>query len=333
MLNVEKFYNGEIKVKYLNTIKHKDTRNLTAYPFMTAGKTEQAFGKDLYDMNIDEIGEVLKDLAVSSSNTAYNHTVKFEVYIDWAIGNGYVSSNINPISSLESKLEWSKQHVATYKQSAFKREEILEMCEDLVNYVDRAVLLSIFEGISGEGFSELLNLRTKDLKEEDGVFKATLYRKDGTFRTIEITETLFNLLHKTDSEPEYVNKNGLAENDRSTTSKFQESEFIFKKTTRGKQEGSLDGFYVNRKFVIYKDVFDLKFLKSKDIQVSGMMHMADYLYNKNGKFELEELKLIGDQYDTANNRTENGEYRNTNIIKLLLKTDLFKNLYGYELFQ
>jgi integrase len=330
MLNVEKFYNGEIKVEYLNTIKHKDTRNLTAYPFITAGKTEKAFDKDLYDMNIDELGEVMKALAVSSANTAYNHTVKFEQYIDWAYENGHIGSNLNPLSNV-NKLEWSKQFVATYKQSAFKRDEILTMCGELVNYVDQAVLLSLFEGISGEGFSELLNLRTKDLKEENGVFKATLYQKDGTFRTIEISELLFNLLHKTDYELEYINKNGFAENNRSNTSKFQESEFIFKKTTRGKQEGSLTGFYVNRKFVIYKELFDLKFLKSKDIQVSGMMHMADNLYNKNGKFGLEELKLIGDQFDTANNRSENGEYRNTNVIKLLLKTDLFKNLYGYEI--
>jgi len=35
MLTAEKFYNGEVKVKYLNTIPHKDTINLTAYPFMT----------------------------------------------------------------------------------------------------------------------------------------------------------------------------------------------------------------------------------------------------------------------------------------------------------
>jgi len=59
--------------------------------------------------------------------------------------------------------------------------------------------------------------------------------------------------------------------------------------------------------------------------------MANELYRKNGKFELKGLKLIGDQFDTANIKTENGEYRNTNIIKLLLKTDMFKSLYGYEL--
>lgn len=332
MLNAEKFYNGEIKIEYLNTIQHPETRKLTAYPFMAAKETEEKiYKKDLYDMSIDEIADVMKALSVSSANTAYNHAVKFEQYIDWAIENGYVGSNINPLSGLESKLEWSKQFVATYKQSAFTRQQILGMCEGLENYVDRAVLLALFEGISGEGFSEILNLRTKDLKEEDGKYFATLYQKDGSSRTIEISEYLYDTLHKADAAPEYYNKNGHAENDRQSTSKFLDSEFIMKKTTRGKQEGALTLFFVNRKFQIYKEVFNLKYLKSKDIQVSGMMHMANELYNRDGEFKQEHLHEIGDQFDTSMTRVDKYENRNTNVIKLLLKTDQFKNLYSYDL--
>lgn len=331
MLKIEDFYNGEAKIKYLNTISHPDTRKLTSYPFSKAKKTEDLYEKDMYDMSIDELGEVLRGLAVSTPNTAYNHTVKFEQYIDWAYDNGYTGSNLNPLANV-NKLEWSKQFVAKYKQSAFTRQQILDMCEDdLVNYVDRAVLLSLFEGIGGEGFSELLNLRTKDLKEEDDKYYATLYGKEGTFRTIEISEKLFNWLHKTDAELEYINKNGQTESDRQSTSKLLESDFIFKKTTRGKQEGKLNVFYVNRKFVIYKELFELHFLKAKDIQVSGMMHMANELYNKDGEFKPDHLKVIGEQYDTAMTKVANYENRNTNVIRLLLKTDLFKNLYGYDL--
>jgi hypothetical protein len=330
MLNVEDFYNGEAKIKYLNTISHPDTRKLTSYPFSKAKKTEELLGKDMYDMTIDELGMVMSALAVSTPNTAYNHSVKFDQYIDWAYENGLVESNLNPLSNV-NKLEWSKQFVAKYKQSAFTRQQILEMCEDLENYVDRAVLLAIFEGIGGEGFSELLNLRTKDLKEEDGVFKATLYQKDGTFRTIEISETLFDLLYKTDAEPEYINKNGQTESDRQSKSKFMDSDFIFKKTTRGKQEGKLNVFYINRKFVIYKELFELHFLKAKDIQVSGMMHMANELYNRDGEHNVGHLKEIGEQYDTSMTKIPKYENRNTNVIKLLLKTELFKNLYGYDL--
>lgn len=330
MLNQENFYNGEIKIDYLNTIQNDETRKLYAYPFITAKKTEELFGKDMYDMSIDELAEVMKSLSVSSANTAYNHAVKFEQYIDWAYENGHVESNLNPLSNV-NKLEWSKQFVAKYKQTAFTRKELLEKLEDLINYGDRAVLLALFEGISGEGFSEILNLRTKDLKEDNGKYFAKLYQKDGSSRTIEISEKLYDYLYKTDKAEEYISKNGNTTSDRQSTSKLLESEFIFKKTTRGKQEGKLDLFYINRKFQIYKEVFDLKFLKSKDIQVSGMMHMANELYKRDGEFKTEHLKMVGDQFDTAMTKVDKYENRNTNVVKLLLKTELFKNLYGYDL--
>lgn len=330
MFKQESFYNAEAKIKYLNTIQHPETRQLTSHPFAKAKEEEERFGKDMYDMNIDELGEVIKSLSVSTSNVAYNHAVKFEQYIDWAYENGYTPSNLNPLSNV-NKLEWSKQFVAKYKQSAFTRQQILDMSKYLVNYVDRALLLALFEGINGEGFSELLNLRTKDLKEIDSKYYATLYDKHGKDRTIEITETLFDLLHKTDNEPEYYSKNGVTDSDRQTTSKFLESPYIFKKTTRGKQEGKLDVFYVNRKFVIYKELFELEYLKAKDITKSGMMHMANELYNRDGEFTHEHLELIGVQFNTTMTKSGGKAVRKTSVIKHLLQSDLFENLYGYEL--
>ena len=331
MFKQESFYNAEAKIKYLNTIQHPETRQLTSHPFANAKAEEERYEKDMYDMNIDELGEVIRSLSVSTANVAYNHTVKFEQYIDWAYENGYTPSNLNPLSNV-NKIEWSKQFVAKYKQSAFTRKQILNMSKELVNYVDQALLLALFEGISGEGFSELLNLRTKDLKEIDNKYFAELHDKNGEFRTIEITEELFNLLHKTDKEPEYISSNGQAETEKQSTNKFMESPFIFKKTTRGKQEGKLNVFYVNRKFVIYKELFELEYLKAKDITRSGMMNMAYELYNRDGEFTQEHLELIGIQYDVTMNKKEDGTgVRKTGIIKDLVQSDLFENLYGFKL--
>lgn len=328
----EKFYNGDTKIAYLDTIPNLKTRKITAFPFMKAKNIEEVLGKDMFEMNLDELGLVIENLSVSTHDSAYISTIKFKNYIDWAIENGYKESSINPLSRLENIKEWSNQFVAADKQNAFTRQEILSMCENLINYVDRAVLLALFEGINGEGFSELLNLRTKYLKEENDKFFARLYDNSGRERRIEVSKELFGFLHKTDMEEEYINKNGLTEKNQQSTSNLLDSTYIFKKTTRGKREGNLDVHFVNRKFRIYKEIFGLKYLKSRDIEVSGMMYIANELYKRDGQFKQAHLEEIGTRFNSAMIRVNKYDYRNTNLIKNLIKIK-YSELYGYDLFE
>lgn len=332
MLRIKKedFYNGEAKVKYLNSFDNKDTAYITSFVFIKSKETEEMFKKDIYEMSKNELGAVLGAQAASTEDSAYIKAVHLEQYIDWAITNGYAETNLNPLSNINKK-EWTAQFVAKYKRTAFTRKQIKDMCDELVNYVDQAVLLCIFEGIIGEGYSEMLNLRTQDLKEIDDKFYATLYNKDGESRTIEISEELYVLLHKTDQQTEYINKNGMSETDKWSKSQLLDSPHIFKKTTKGKQEGKLNLFYVNRKFQIYKEVFGLKFLRAKNIENSGRMHMANELYKKDGGFKPEHLKLIAEHYDESMIRIGNYEERATTGIKTLLQSDLFEELYGYKI--
>src|SRR6185437_4049524 len=138
--------------------------------------------------------------------------------------NGYRKTNINPLSSVEDKKEWVKPFVSTRKHYAFTRAEILDMCKELVNYQDRAVLLALFEGIVGKGFSELLNLKACDIKEIDDKYYATLHdNKSEESRTIEISDQLATCLYKADQEIEYQNKNGLSDSAKSSTSILVES--------------------------------------------------------------------------------------------------------------
>lgn len=326
----EELFNPEVKVEYLESFEKQETAYITSFIFIKAKKTEKLLNKDIYEMSKNELGMVMKGQAASSADSAYIKAVQLEQYIDWAIKTGKTINNLNPLSDINKRV-WASEFVATYKSSAFTREQILDMCEDLVNYVDRAVLLAIFEGISGEGYSELLNLRSQDLKEKDNKFFATLFNKNGESRTIEITEKLYTYLHRADEATEYINKNGMTETERWSKSKLLDSPHIFKKTTRGKQEGKLDVFYVNRKFQIYKEVFEQKFLRSKNIENSGIMHMANELYKRDGEFKTDHLKEIAEHYDTTITKVGGKEERVTSVIKLLLQSDLFEELYGYKL--
>lgn len=333
MSSNEKYYNAELKEKYLDTIENESTKYITSFPFQKAKTTEEQLNKDIYEMNIDELEYVMREQGSSSVDSAYVNTLRFEQYITWAIENGLLPNNINPITTLSDKREWASQFVAKYRQTVFTRDEILEMCKDLANDIDKALLLALFEGIVGSGYAELLNLRREHLNEtKEGNYTATLYDADGSNRTINISKELYEFLVAADKQTEYFNKNGKAESERSATSELEETPYIFKKTTRGRQGGKLDLFYVNAKFTkVYKKVFDLKFIKAKNIETSGIMHMAHKLYSEKGKLTQEELKEIADQYNTSTSSYKGNEQRRTIVIKQILKSDLFKDLYGYEI--
>lgn len=330
----EKFYNPELKERYLNTIQNDSTRYITMFPFMKAKRTEEELGKDVYQMNEKELELVMREQGSSSVDAAYVNAVRFEQYINWAYQEELLESNLNPITNLPNKREWAANFVAKYRQTVFTRKELMDMINALVNDIDKAVLLALFEGIVGKGYAELLNLKEKDLKEvEDDKYTATLEDADGSMRTINISKDLYDILLAANKQTEYINKNGQSEGERWSTSDLEDSPYIFKKTTRGKQGGKLDLFFINRKFTMFKEIFNAEFLKAKNIETSGIMHMAHELYNSKQELTLEDMKLIAEQFNTSMAKVDGVESRRIIIIKQILKSDLFKQLYKYEIIQ
>lgn len=326
----EKYYNAEIKNEYFETFQNAATKEITEYAFKKAKKTEEDLRKDIYDMNIDELGDLIRSLGASTIDSAYNYAFKFQYYIDWASKNGYRKTNINPLDIIEDKKSWVEPFVARYKQSIFTRDEILDMCERLANYPDRAVLLGLFEGIVGEGYSELLNLRAKDLSEKDEKYFATLHNKNGEIRTIEISEKLYIYLNKADEAPVYYNKNGESESLRSSESILVESPYIFKKSARGKQEGKLDLFFVNRKFQLFKELFGAEFLRAKEVINSGILHMVNEFYQQKNHIEESDWVEIAEQYDTNFIEYKGKKQRNVIAIKEKANSQIFEEKYGYK---
>lgn len=333
MMN-DKYYNAEIKERYFDTIENQATREITEYTFKKAKETEDAYEKDIYEMNKDQLGEVIKGLSASTLNSAYNYVFKLQYYMEWATKNGYRMTNLTPFDEIDDKKEWVKPFVAEYKQSLFTRQEILDMCGQLANDQDRAVLLGLFEGIVGEGYSELLNLRRKDIKEvSEGVYKATLHDKWGEIRTIDITEELAECLFKADVQPKYYNKNGESDSVKSSESILVESPYIFKKSARGKQEGKLDLFFVNRKFQMFKTLFGTKFLTTKEVVNSGILHMANELHQENGSLSEEDWEKIAIQYNTSFIKYKDQSHRNIFALKDKAKDKKFEEKYGYKLIE
>lgn len=330
MTKNSEFYNTDVKEKFLDSISNPLIRVFTTYPLRKAKNTEEIYGKDLYDMTESQLEETIRDFTCTSLQAVQNYVTKVEEYIDWAIENGYRKGNINPLSSITDRNEWCKNLVATSRNYYFTREDIIELMDQLVNETDKAVLLALFEGIKGKGFSEILNLKADDITEKDNSYWVNLMDEDSE-RTIQISKLLADTLRNADKQTEYINKNGESLGDhRHSTSAFDNSPYIFKKTTRGKQGGNLTYTFVQRKFLMYKEVFGLDHLKTKHITDSGIMHMANKLQEDETVNTLD-LVEIADQFDTTFTQANEERYRNTTVVKKVVELDKFEELYGYKM--
>lgn len=325
----ELLFNEIIKRQYLNTIAHEDTKENVSYTFKKTCQTEKMYGKDIFDMNINELSDIMWAFEPSSTNSAYNCLHKLQQYIDWASVSGYRQTNINPFSFIENKRKWASQFVAVRKKSLFSREEILHMCTQLVNFPDKALLLALFEGISGYDFSELLNLRLTDLNQNNGVFSANLYDGQSGKRQIFISETLFEYLHETANTSIYYNKNGMSTSRRSSSSRFVETPSIFKKLARGNVENELDGFHVRRKIILFRKVFQSDYLTAKDIINSGVSAMIHDIYQNSGPLSEEKWVTVAEHYNTTHLTSNGNKRRDTLSLKRIIHEDLFIEKYGH----
>lgn len=328
-----KFYNSEIKEEYLSTFENEASQKIAMFPLWKARIEEERIGKDLHEMSLKELESVLSGLRCSTPKAVYNYVNKIEEYLMWCAVKGYRRTNISPFPQHDRE-EWGKQFVVSYMNYSFTKEQIDDMLDILVNEVDKALLLLLFEGVRGDQYSEVLNLKVEDIYEEEDQSYLRLTNLDKKQREIPISKQLHNLLVLANRQTEYINKNGegASQNSRYYWSEFAESEFIFKRIRRGKQGGSLTNFFVNRKMQLFKEVFNHPHLKATHIISSGMMHMAHEAHQKNGVFTSDDARRIANQFDTSYTTgvTEH-KYRNVTVIRKVVESEEFEKLYGYKL--
>lgn len=328
-LQYDKLYNSESKKEFIEQYSSLDSRLTLYWQFLKVAPFEREKGKDMSEMTDMEIKEMLEGAECSTLSSAINHINTYKRYIETVS-----DSDTSPFYTFSSFTELASEVVANYKNKRYTREELMFMIDELANDTDKALLLALFEGIKGKGFSELLTLKMGnvdvkfDQESNDVIYTAKLYdeaKKDP--REINISKELYKLLDSANMQPAYRTNN----QDEDIETPFNESEYVFKKAKKGKQNGEavLDRHFITRKFIFFKAFFGNTFLTADDIVQSGMMHMAYELYKENGKIGREELLKIGDHYDTIMT-TNDGKnfYRNATVLKRIIFNEKFTELYG-----
>ncbi|WEG18574.1 hypothetical protein PQ478_08830 [Alkalihalophilus pseudofirmus] len=317
-------YNEAIKKRYLETISET---SYVAYEsrLKALSNDEKRYNKDIYDFTRKEIIDTLYALELPSMSSARAYLSTVKSYIDWAIANGYVNSNINPVARVYTNV--LDEIIDHTKKMFISEEELTEIEEkDLNNnYQDRVISRLIFEGVYGTKFSELAGIKLKDINTDTN--EITI--REGKFpRTVQVSERLVNFLLKAASEDMYILANGLAES-RAKEKKLIQNDYVIRAVDNGRikdHNAPVSYMTLYTKLRHIKEITNKPYLTPTNIRRSGMLYMGYLLYKENGKLDKEEYNLIAEKFGTGKIGV-NRDINNIAGIKEFVTIDNIKSYY------
>jgi site-specific recombinase XerD len=320
------FYNESQKLRFLSHFG-QTTQNAYKRVLSRAKELEEPLDKDLYNFNQLEIEQLIRYMSPKTTESAQHALNIIQAYIRWAIEENLRENNINPLDSLSGK-EYLKRLVDTSAQTLFTKEEVFEVIDRLVNYQDKVVVLALFEGINGKTFSELLNLKRKDIDEDNN--ELILTEEDGSERKLRVSETLINMMVKAYDEKDYYKKNGnVSLNYPRISDKLEllDSPYVIKHTnTNARSTGKVEAHTISRRFKMIAEMFDMPYFNPGNVRNSGMLYEGWKAYKEHGEIRQQDYYDICNKFNTSNK----DRYSYTYLKRSFLNEENIKELYGND---
>jgi integrase len=325
---MNRLYNEEIKEKFLSTYDNEQTQKTLRNVFQNSALIENVLEKDIYDFTLDELGKIIENTNPHTKNVARSTGRFISQYISWAIEppQRLRKNALNPLKGVLQ--EWYDNFVDKTKKIHYSYDEFIDLLEDnqMMNGQDQAFLFLIFEGIVGEKFSQIKELKFSDIDwDTNEVFVKERNEK------IKVSEDCIKYLQKAYNQSTYYQFN-------SNTKEFNEkellsSEFIFKnvKSPRGQENEPVKINVFYKRIQSLKEIFSLEYLTPNGIKQSGMIKMAVDIFKRDGELAYDQLAEIGEKYAYSKLVNNGYEYYNTYLMKEFVNEENIKELYDIDL--
>lgn len=329
MRDIRNLYNWQIKKEYLEELENENMRKVLFSDFKRISEVERDFFRDVYDMNIDQLEELLYRCRFKTETAVIVFLSKMLSYTKWAAEKGYANSNLPPIVKKITSV--ASKYVFKTISAYYTQEQLFDIYETMNNRQDVMIIQCIFEGIKGESYTEILNLKSEDIFKQDGKYYVNLYdTKRGTERlNFEITEFLYDLMLE-------MSKTSEIKNARGTKDRLIPSPYIIRKTVRGNKNKAfgekLDFCFISQRGTYIKKSIGNKNFNLQDIEKSGIMHyLNELMKDKEDKIATkEEYKKISDKFSVG--KYTHSVYKkkevNYTIVKSKIDLDFYKENYG-----
>ncbi len=319
-------YREEIKIKFLeDQYSSEESRKILSYVFYNSREIEIQLEKDLYEFNIEEITYVIRDCSPKKSNHAQRIGSVITKYIEWAIEKGFRPATFHPLQGIHTSFY---EQFGGEKRLYLSKQKLENILDQLANAQDAVVPSLLFDGVCGHKFSELLNLRKRDIDWENN----TLHLQDDKFgpRKVVVSDRTINLLKVAIKETIYYSQNGTVKG-RKEEAELVDNEYVLRTVkvgaySKGKSKPNLP----RRRLDMIGDLVEtgIEQFTSKVITYSGMIYQGYISHLKNGELESKQLSEIAELFGIRKVKVDEYQYYNTSVLSRLINLKNINELYG-----
>ena len=259
-------FNSDIKESFIKDyLRSRVVARTSLYSlFRKTEPFEKVNNKDCSQFTQDEVLSMYRDFKAKSVYVLLNYNTILKAYCAW---KRYYQKEATTESYNNITIELVKPCVPKDANKFLSREEITDIESKLYNFIDRAILECLWEGISGPSMMDLISINKSMLNAKD----KALYFPDG--RVVQLTDKLHKLLIRAFDETEYM-----CYGESLRVKKLIGIGSLYKERDNAHAADSSDKAFrwVYRKVQNFRDHVGIPGLTMKNIHISGMYH---YLCN------------------------------------------------------
>lgn len=304
---MDRLYNKNLKLAYIkNYDGTEQSKETIFYLLVKSANIEKQYDKDIYGFNYDEIESLLHYLKRDNVMSLHKDVSILKDYVYWCIKEGQrgiYENGENRFAVFQSTEDLNKYiSKRKLKHKYLTKQELDDVIDYLVNPVDRAIVLSLYEFIGGEKLHELRVLKIEDVekaKQNDNIIE--LRGIDGSVRHSKVSDKLIHILEEANEKKEYILGNGFS--DHIEEHPLADTEYIIRLLKRKKSmnEPISYGSFINKINTI-KKYTGYDFITASSLKDVRIIHEIADISRENPSAEKDEiyraaLKNISEQYD------------------------------------
>ena len=301
------FYNQERKLKFLQEEVPNESTRTTYASLLSKIKTfEEDNQKDLCDFSLSEANDLLIGLRKTTRESLSTAHSIINKYVNWTIdiNQAYSKTGFNSFKLIDVSDKEKFLHKVAQQNQYITREEMYSYCDELYNWVDKAIVAGMFEGMKGRpdqdySFEELRNLKKTDLLPPNQIILRR-FNKDGTLeciRPIQVDERTMDIFLKAADETEYHKDNGNARG-KFSIMPLKDSPYIIRAGKKGGlgletyDDGRIRLGSINSRFKIIRKYTGNNFITPTKLYFSGLFESCEQLEQEYGNLTTKHFRQI-----------------------------------------
>ena len=258
---------------------------------------EKKFEKAFYEFTEDEVIEMYKVVDAISARSLQNINLILKHAARWMLDNQKKDIG-NIYDKITKDIIQQCVNVKRKDNLVIDRDQLIDIQNNLLNYVDKAILFLLFEGVGGYKLKELMFMDWNQVSRQD----LKIYFRSG--KSINITPEQYELLHYAFNEDELISFGTTSRISKVKSSGLYKVRFnALSDNADITNEGDVERRYrfAQRRLILISKDLGIT-LTSGSVQESGFLHyIKEGMQNSGLEFlefiKTEECKVLARRYD------------------------------------